>query len=147
MTERDKAHALSAFPLLYSAWVISLLATLGAIFTGEVLGQVPCQLCWYQRIAMFPLALLLGVACLNGDTRVGRYASPLAAIGAALALWHVLVFYEIAPTAIEPCGQGPSCRSADMTVLGVLPLPVLSLVAFAAVFALLQLVARRGPRE
>ncbi len=147
MTSRDAAPARGAFPSLYTAWVISLLATLGALFAGEVLGQTPCQLCWYQRIAMFPLALLLGIACVNGDVRVGRYASPLAAIGAALALWHVLVFYGIAPTAIEPCGQGPSCRSADMTVLGGVPLPVLSLVAFAAVFILLQLVTRRGPRE
>ncbi len=129
---------------LYSAWAIALLATLGALFVGEILGQTPCLLCWYQRIAMFPLAVLLGVACLNNDRKVGRYATPLAAIGAALAFWHVLVFFGVVPTAIEPCGQGPSCRGADMTVLGGLPLPILSLVAFAFILAFLQLAVRRG---
>ena len=47
---------------LFIAWLVALAATLGALFIGEIMGQVPCQLCWYQRIAMFPLALILGVA-------------------------------------------------------------------------------------
>jgi disulfide bond formation protein DsbB len=135
------------FPALFGAWLVALTASLGALFVGEILGQTPCLLCWYQRIAMFPLAVLLGVACLNDDRQVGRYATPLAAIGAALAFWHVLVFYEVIPTAIEPCGQGPSCRGSDMTVLGVVPLPVLSLVAFVSILGFLHLVARRGTHE
>lgn len=147
MKGQDAALDWSAFLSLYAAWVISMLATLGALFVGEVLGQTPCLLCWYQRIAMFPLAFLLGIACLNNDLNANRYAAPFAAIGAALALWHVLVFYEVTPTMIEPCGQGPSCRSAEMTILGGVPLPVLSLIAFTTVFTLLQLAARRGPRE
>ena len=144
MNIRDATPMWSSFLPLYSAWAIALLASLGALFVGEILGQTPCLLCWYQRIAMFPLAVLLGIACLKNDCQVGRYATPLAAIGAALALWHVLVFYGVVPTAIEPCGQGPSCRGADMTVLGGAPLPVLSLVAFVLILAFLQLAARRG---
>ena len=70
-----------AFALLFAAWLVALGATLGALFIGEVLGQTPCTLCWYQRIAMFPLALLLGLACLHEDASVGRYALPLAAAG------------------------------------------------------------------
>lgn len=136
-----------AFPLLYVAWLIALIATLGALYIGEILGQTPCQLCWYQRIAMFPLALILGMACLTGDTRVVRYAMPLAGVGAALAIWHVLLFYAVIPQAIEPCGQGPSCRSADMTVLGNVPIPVLSFVAFASIVAILLRIAGRGARE
>lgn len=136
-----------AFPRLYAAWLISLAATFGALYIGEILGQTPCQLCWYQRIAMFPLALILGTACLNGDTRVVRYVMPLAGIGAALALWHVLLFYAVIPQAIEPCGQGPSCRSADMTVLGNIPIPVLSFVAFASIVIILLWNAGRGARE
>ena len=135
------------FPALYAAWLLALAASLGALFVGEILGQTPCLLCWYQRIAMFPLAVLLGIASLNNDGRIARYATPLSAIGAVLAAWHVLVFYEVVPTAIEPCGQGPSCRGSDMTVLGVVPLPILSLVAFVSILGLLHLVARRGTHE
>jgi disulfide bond formation protein DsbB len=146
MTNRD-ATIWNTFLPLYSAWTISLLATLGALFVGEILGQTPCLLCWYQRIAMFPLAVLLGIASLNNDGRIGRYATPLSATGSVLASWHVLVFYEVVPTAIEPCGQGPSCRGSDMTVLGGVPLPVLSLVAFVSILGFLHLVARRGTHE
>ena len=71
---------------LYAAWLVSLAATLGALFIGEVLGQTPCVLCWYQRIAMFPLVWILGVACLTSDRRVGYYALPLALIGGVIAL-------------------------------------------------------------
>ncbi|MBS97714.1 MAG: disulfide bond formation protein B [Oceanospirillaceae bacterium] len=122
---------------LFIAWLVALAATLGALFIGEIMGQVPCQLCWYQRIAMFPLALILGVACATEDPSVHRYAVPLAGAGAAVALWHNLLFFGVIPAAIQPCGQGPSCSSADMTILGGLPLPLLSLAAFAIIFFLL----------
>lgn len=135
------------FAALFAAWLVALAASLGALFVGEVLGQLPCVLCWYQRAAMFPLAVVLAVACLRGDLAVTRYAMPLASLGAAIALWHVFVYSGIVPTAIEPCGRGPSCRGADMTLFGALPLPVLSFVSFVAIVALLQFVARRRFRE
>ncbi|WP_182086853.1 disulfide bond formation protein B [Aureimonas sp. ME7] len=124
---------------LQAAWIVALAATLGALFVGEVMGRTPCVLCWYQRIAMFPLAVLLGIAAFPGDWGVRFYALPLAAVGLALAAFHTLVLAGIVPEAIEPCGAGPSCASADMTILGVLPLPPLSLAAFAAILLLLAL--------
>jgi disulfide bond formation protein DsbB len=144
MTDRD-AHpgAGPAFAPLFLAWLVALASTLGALFVGEVLGQTPCLLCWYQRIAMFPLALILGIACLRGETAIARYALALAATGVLLAGWHVAVYTGLLPTEIEPCGAGPSCRCADMTIFGFLPLPFLSLGAFAAIGALLLLVQRR----
>jgi disulfide bond formation protein DsbB len=144
MTGRDEHPAAGpAFAPLFLAWLVALASTLGALFIGEVLGQTPCLLCWYQRIAMFPLALILGIACLRGDTAIARYALALAAAGLLLAGWHVSVYAGLLPTEIEPCGAGPSCRSADMTVFGFLPLPYLSLGAFAAIGALLLIVQRR----
>jgi disulfide bond formation protein DsbB len=144
MTGRDgHPGADPAFAPLFLAWLVALASTLGTLFVGEVLGQTPCLLCWYQRIAMFPLALILGIACLRGDASIARYALALAAAGLLLAGWHVAVYAGLLPTEIEPCGAGPSCRSADMTILGGLPLPYLSLGAFAAIGALLLLVQRR----
>jgi disulfide bond formation protein DsbB len=136
----DTYHpATTAWLMLFVAWLVALAATLGALFIGEVMGQAPCLLCWYQRIAMFPLALILGIGCLREDAGVRRYALPLALAGGAVALWHSLLYFGAVPKAIEPCGQGLSCTSVDMTILGVLPLPVLSFGAFAAIILLLIL--------
>ncbi|KQQ86217.1 disulfide bond formation protein B [Aureimonas sp. Leaf324] len=122
---------------LYAAWVVALVATLGALFVGEVMGQAPCVLCWYQRIAMFPLAVVLGIAAFRGDRGVRVYALPLAIAGLAVAAFHALLYAGIVSEAIEPCGAGPSCASADMTIFGGLPLPYLSVSAFAAITLLL----------
>lgn len=130
------------FPALYVAWAIALVATLGALFIGEVLGQTPCVLCWYQRIAMFPLVLILGVAALREDRGVHFYALPLALAGAAVALWHSGLYLGLLPSAISPCVRnGPSCLDANMTIAGM-PIPVLSLAAFAGIIA--ALLAPRG---
>ncbi|MEQ9122214.1 MAG: disulfide bond formation protein B [Alphaproteobacteria bacterium] len=129
---------------LFAAWLIALVATLAALFIGEVMGQAPCLLCWHQRIAMFPLAVVLGVACLVEDAGVWRYGAPLAAAGLGLAAWHNLLYFGIVPQAIEPCGAGPSCSSAAMTILGGVPIPTLSLIAFVLVLFLLLFVKRKA---
>lgn len=125
---------------LYLAWLVALIATLGALFIGEVMGQPPCVLCWYQRIAMFPLALILGVACFMSDISIRRYVIPLAAIGGLIALWHSLLFAGIVPEPIQPCERGgPSCSGEGQMLYGVLPLPYLSLTAFLAIVLLLTI--------
>ena len=123
---------------LYAAWLIALMATFGALFIGEVLGQTPCVLCWYQRIAMFPLSLILGVACLTNDQRIGRYAFPLVFIGGAIALWHSLLYAGIIKEAIVPCARsGPSCTDSAMLTVANLPIPYLSFISFVAIAILL----------
>ncbi|GAA5542312.1 MULTISPECIES: disulfide bond formation protein B [Alphaproteobacteria] len=136
----------NAWAVVFLAWFIALAASLGALFIGEIMGQTPCNLCWYQRAFMFPLAVILAVASFRGETSVSWYGLPLTTLGAAIAAFHSLLYAGIIPAAIEPCGQdGPSCSSADMTILGVLPLPYLSLVAFLSIALLLILARRRRP--
>lgn len=118
---------------LFLAWVIAVTASLGALFIGEVVGQAPCSLCWHQRAFMFPLAIVLAVASFRGDGAIWRYALPLAGLGALAAGFHSLLYAGLIPAGIEPCSQGPSCSSAEMTILGMLPLPYLSLAAFLAI--------------
>ncbi len=137
-SEAASASSNSGWWLLFAAWLISLIASLSALFIGEILGQEPCNLCWYQRIAMFPLALLLGIAILNNDTTVRRYALPMAAAGGAIALWHTLVYLGVVSAAIVPCSaEGPSCTGEGMTILGGIPLPVISLTCFVVITILL----------
>lgn len=130
--------------LLLAAWLIALAATLGAIFIGEVMSQTPCLFCWYQRIFMFPLALILLIACMRDDSGIWRYALPLALIGAGFALYHSLLYGGIIAEPIVQCGAGPSCSSANMSLFGWLPIPILSLIAFSAISILLFLARRRS---
>lgn len=128
--------------LLFVSWVVAIAATLGALFIGEILGKTPCYLCWHQRVFMFPLAILLGIAVWRTDMAVARYALPLAVMGWLIAATHLLLIWDIIPRAIEPCGAGPSCSGSNMTIFGWLPLPLLSLLAFTLIAAGLFIVMR-----
>jgi disulfide bond formation protein DsbB len=134
----------TSWRLLLAAWLIALGASLGALFIGEVLGQAPCHLCWFQRAFMFPLAVILLVSCITSDARIWRYALPLAVIGGLVAFYHTLLQTGVIPEPIVPCGAGPSCSSAGMTLFGWLSIPALSFFAFAAIVVLLVFVRRRS---
>jgi len=124
---------------LMAAFLIALAGTLGALFIGEVLGQMPCTLCWYQRIAMFPLVPILGLSLWRGDGMARLYGLPLALAGLALAVWHSGLYAGFLPAPIVPCTEnGPSCSGPAQIILG-LPIPYLSLAAFAAILACLIL--------
>lgn len=144
-TNESRAVAGEAnWPVLFAAWAVSLTATLGALFIGEVMGQVPCTFCWHQRAFMFPLAVILAVACHQSDTSIWRYALPLSLIGWLIAGWHTLLFYGVVSEALQPCtASGPSCSGSAM-MLGWAPLPVLSLLAFTAILLLMTILARGG---
>jgi len=133
----------TAWGPLFAAWMVALVATLGALFIGEVMGQTPCVLCWYQRAFMFPLAIVLGVAAFRDDGRVWFYAGPLALVGLLIAAYHCLLYFGFVAEALKPCGKGPSCSDAAMSVLGM-PIPLLSLVSFAAVIVLLVIANKRS---
>ncbi|MGB1238077.1 MAG: disulfide bond formation protein B [Pseudomonadales bacterium] len=136
--KRDSAH----WYWLLLAWITALAATLGALFIGEIMGQTPCNLCWYQRIAMFPLALILGIACLRSDVEISRYALPLAVTGAVIALYHSLSYAGVITKSIVPCGA-TSCSGSGMTIFGVVPLPYLSALCFGALCLFLALSYKR----
>lgn len=132
-----------AWLLLLTAWLVALVASLGALFVGEVMGQAPCVLCWFQRAFMFPLAIMLAVAVYMSDVHAHRYTLPVAGVGWLIALYHSLLHFGVIAEAPTPCGAGPSCSSADMIVLGGLPLPLLSLAAFTAILTLVSLAHKR----
>ena len=143
-TPQRETSASNSWGLLFVAWLIALVATLGALFIGEMMGKTPCLLCWYQRVFMFPLAVILGVACYSGDAAVGRYGLPLAAIGFVIAGYHNLLYWGVIPEEIQPCTRtGPSCSSADLNLVGVIPIPLFSLGAFAALTVLFVIIRRR----
>lgn len=128
---------------LFAAWLVALLSSLAVLFVGEVMGQTPCNLCWFQRAFMFPLALVLGMACATDGAHARRYAMPLALGGLLVAGFHSLLYFGVLPQQITPCSRGVPCTGADMALFGVLPLPALAFVAFAAIAALLATPSRK----
>ena len=125
-----------ALPL---ATAIAATATGGSLLLSEVAGYLPCALCWYQRIAMYPLVLIVGIAAMRGDREVWRTALPLSAIGGAISIWHILI--EQNPGWGGPCDDTAPCTIIWVEELGFLTLPTMALVAFAAI-GVLTLAAR-----
>ncbi|MDH4053003.1 MAG: disulfide bond formation protein B [Rubrivivax sp.] len=126
-----------AWALIFACWFVATASALGALFFSEVMGVPPCVLCWYQRICMFPLVVLLPLGLFPFDPKVVRYALPLAAIGAAVALFHVLLLQGLIPEDIQPCTQGVPCGQNPIEWFGFLGIPHLSLAAFLVIIALL----------
>jgi disulfide bond formation protein DsbB len=128
---------------LSAAWAVALVSTFAALFIGEVMGMTPCQLCWYQRILMFPLAVILGTAAFGNDRRGAVYAMPLALGGVAVAGYHTALVAGWVPQWWIPCGAGPSCSDQKLVILGDIQIQWLSLLAFTAIVALLLVYLRK----
>src|SRR3546814_13588208 len=90
------------------------------------MGQRPCTLCWHQRAFMFPLAVVLAVACFRSDPQPWRYALPLAGIGWLLSGYHSLLYTVVIPELITPSDSTLPCSSAGITLWGYLSLALLS---------------------
>jgi len=136
----------SAWRLLFIAWLVASVATLGALFLGEIMGYTPCVLCWYQRICMFPLVLILAAGMFPYDRRVVRYALPLALAGWLLAAFHWAVAGGLIPESITPCRQGVPCSAEQIVWFGFITLPMLSVLSFSTIIALLLLTRAKASK-
>ena len=136
----------TAWTLIFGAWLIATVSTLGALFFGEVMQLPPCVLCWYQRICMFPLVLILPVGLFPLELKVVRYALPLAGIGWLFAVFHVLLIAGVIPESIKPCTQGVPCSEKVIEWFGFVTIPLLAVVASSAIIALLVLAHFRSSK-
>jgi disulfide bond formation protein DsbB len=114
----------------FLAWMVAMIATLGSLFFSEVLSYPPCVLCWYQRICMYPLALLILVRLLRVDSNTPFYLLPLSLTGALIAFYHNLLYYKLLPESSAPCTKGISCTSVHIEWWGFITIPLLSFIAF-----------------
>jgi disulfide bond formation protein DsbB len=123
------------------AWLVALVAMSGSLYFSQVAHFEPCLLCWYQRIAMYPLVAVLGVAAVRNDRDVVRYALPLALIGLPISLYHYVIesFPALAGAACDP--RNP-CTLVWFREFGFITLPFMALTAFALIASLLVLAAR-----
>lgn len=133
-----------AWMFVFGAWLIATAATLGALFFGEVMKLPTCSLCWYQRIFMFPLALILPFALFPFDRNVVRSVLPLVGVGWLVAFVNVLVVQGIVPERVVPCRQGVSCSETVIEWFGFVTIPLLSFVAFGTIMVLLTFALTRS---
>jgi disulfide bond formation protein DsbB len=136
----------SGWTLIFIGWLVAAVSTLAALFLGEVMGYTPCVLCWYQRICMFPLVLILGAGLFPFDRKVVRYALPLALAGWLLAAFHWAVASGLVPESATPCSQGVPCSVEQISWFGFLTLPMLSVLAFSIIIASLVLTHFKVPK-
>ena len=128
---------------LWAAFVVAAIATGGSLFFSEIAHFVPCELCWYQRICMYPLSITTLLAALLGDHRVARYLLPLPLVGVGVSVYHILienkVIHEPAQCLISAPGSG--CGTKWINEFGYMTIPTLALTAFILTFAFMLLAA------
>ncbi|PFL24868.1 disulfide bond formation protein B [Bacillus cereus] len=116
---------------LYFAWIVSMIATLGSLFFSEILGFIPCELCWYQRIMMYPLCIILGIATFYNEKNMKKYVLPISIIGGSISLYHYAIQKIPGVSEINPCVQGVPCNVDYINWLGFITIPFLALIAFS----------------
>jgi disulfide bond formation protein DsbB len=112
--------------MLYLAWIQAIVATAGSLYFSEILHLVPCTLCWYQRICMYPLVVILGVGIWEKNKNVNKYVWPFSLTGLVIAGYQNLLIYGIIPTSIYACSPGADCANKSI-------IPLLSFAAFAII--------------
>lgn len=126
---------------LWLAFLVAAVATAGSLVYSEVVGFVPCRLCWYQRIAMYPLAVVLLVGASRREGLVKRYALPLSVGGLAISIWHYLV--QLYPR-LEggACDVSVPCSARYVEVFGLVSIPFMAGAGFIVITVLLGLYVR-----
>ena len=128
---------------LQLAFVVALVATVGSLWLSEGAHFVPCRLCWYQRIAMYPMTVILGIAAWRRDVSVRVYALPVVAIGATISIWHMLIERFPSLESASSCDPANPCSLIWVERFGYLTIPTMALSAFALIATLLLL----APKE
>ena len=129
--------------VLFIAWVIASASSLGSVFFSYVMGFAPCVLCWYQRIFLFPLVVVLAAGLFPFDRGVVKYSLPLAVGGWITAFYHNLLYSGIIPQTLQPCTRGVSCTEEYIDLFGFITIPMLSLISFTILIILLFILKRR----
>ena len=129
--------------ILFLCWLLVTVSAMGSLFFSSVMEFAPCVLCWYQRIFLFPLVLILAIGLFPFDKKVVKYALPLAIVGWLTAAYHNLLYAGIIPNSMQPCSQGVSCTEEYINLFGFLSIPMLSLLSFSTIITLLIILYRR----
>ncbi len=129
---------------LWLAWLMAVVATLGSLYYSQIAHFTPCEYCWYQRIAMYPLAVILGIAAFRGDSSIRRYVFPLAIGGGLISAYHYTI-QHLPDLAAGVCSTTTPCTAALVWKFDFVSIPFMALVSFGAIITVLLLDRTRTP--
>jgi len=141
--DKRKTASQQGWILIFTCWLIAMAALFGSLFFSEVMGLKPCVLCWWQRIFIYPLAVLFLVGMFPLDRSVVRYTLPLAVIGLGFAIYHYLLYSGYIPESLQPCSEDLSCTKINLELMGFVTIPMLSIFSYSAIIALLLIFRKR----
>ncbi len=146
---KKKAHPLLGMPFrwiesrgMLFAFIVALVATLGSLTYSDILGYEPCKLCWYQRIFMYSLVPLLGMAIWRKDRSFLPYAIMMSIVGGLIAVYHYTVQLGFVPAPCSVSGYSVSCAKVFVLRFGYITIPVMAFSAFLLILFLLRLSRR-----
>lgn len=126
----------------YFAFVVALTATLGSLFFSEIAHFIPCTLCWYQRILMYPLTIITLVGIIEKDEFLPKYMLPFSIVGMAVSTYHYLIQLGVFGNAAS-CSIGIPCNARYVSYLGFITIPLMALTAFI-LLTIIMLATRRA---
>lgn len=129
-------------PILVS-WLVALSATIGSLFFSERMGFIPCTLCWYQRILMYPLVFLLGIAFYRNDKKIFVYALPLSLLGICVSSYHYTMQKVPSLQEFSACTSGVPCAGQYINWFGFVTIPFLALIAFITITILMLILWKK----
>ena len=143
MAQSQQADKMN-WSILFLCWLLVSVSATISIFFSSVLEYQPCVLCWYQRICLFPLVLILAAGLFPAfDKSVIKFALPLTIAGGLTAFYHTLLYAGIIPENLQPCSKGVSCTEKYFELFGFVSIPMLSFLAFSTLTALFFALKRR----
>ncbi|MEE6131789.1 disulfide bond formation protein B [Priestia aryabhattai] len=128
---------------LIGSWIVAIVATLGSLSFSELFNFIPCTFCWYQRILMYPLVLILGVAVYEQNDRICKYVLPFSVVGMLVSGYHYALQKIPALQAFETCTSGIPCSGQYINWLGFITIPFLAFVAFTIITVLMVMLKRQ----
>lgn len=131
--------------LLLLSWGVALIATLGSLYYSEIVGYIPCTYCWYQRIIMYPLVIVLGVAIFQKNTKIWLTVLCFSIPGTLLAAFHyALQKLPALQSSVAECTSEVPCTAQYVNYFGFITIPFLSLIAFLIITLLSFLLMKRS---
>jgi disulfide bond formation protein DsbB len=137
MTGKYKTYTVFRKNILHLALSQAIVATLGSLALSEVYGFVPCKLCWFQRIFMYPLVIILTMGIVEKNKNTYKYVLPFSVIGMGIALYHNLLYYGVSGESSYYCTTAVSCTTKYIEWFGFITIPLLSFIAFSVITALM----------
>lgn len=123
------------------AFFVALFAMSGSLFFSEIAHFVPCKLCWYQRICMYPQVLLLGIAAWKNDLGIKRYVLPLSVIGLIIAIYHYIL--QMSPIPLPCSDEVANCALKQFSYFGYITIPLMSATAFTLIILFMLLIKNK----